>query len=316
MTASPDDRQPLPGSEPRTGMNRRKLVAGTAVAGLSGAGIFRIARAQDDAGTPDATADEATSSGTPEATTGQDTEQDDATVAAAAIARADEVITSVGADRDAIASDIDTTEIDSLIDQAGVHRDLATSSIAAGDNAEAIRQAFVAVATARSARELIETGLGYAGLPSEEVRASRTLARVHETIVAVTEESASATDPNVEFFVSHAQALYTTAYDLHGTGAYAQAIGNGRVAGRLAWIATALMADISEVGQNGIGRGGRGGRGDAIFGGDRRGPGRGGPGVPGGRMGPGDRAGDDLDDALDDGSDTDATPEPVPAPEF
>jgi len=273
------------------------------VAGLAGAGVFRIARAQDDAGTPDATTDGSMSSGTPEAASGQDTAQDDAAFVTAAIGRADEVIASVQADRDAVASDIDTTEIDSLIAQAGVHRDLAASSIDSGDNSEAIRQAFVATATAKAARELIETSLGYAGLPSEEARASRALARVHEQIVAVTAESASATDPNVEFFVTHAQTLYTASYDLHGTGAYAQAIGTGRVAGGLVRIATALMADISQIGF------GRGGRGGGLFGGGRRGPGRGGlgmPGMPGGVVSAGP----------DDGPDTDATPVPVPAPDF
>lgn len=300
MTASPDRQDSRPDAWSK--MNRRTLVAGTVVAGLTGAGIVRIARAQDDAATPDATpevtTDVSTSSGTPEATFDQDTAPNDAAFAASAIGRADEVIASVQADRDTVASDLDTTEIDNLLGQAGIHRDLANT---ASDNAEAIRQAFVAVATARAARELIETSLGYAGLPSEEVRASRILDRVHETIVAVTEESASATDANVEFFVSHAQTLYATAYDLHGTGAYAQAIGNGRVAGRLAWIATALMADISQIGPE------RRGRGEGIFSEGRRRRGRGLPG---------DTAGDDLDGGSDDGSDTDVTPESVPAPDF
>lgn len=311
MSASSDVQESLSGS--RSGLTRRKLVAGTVVAGVTGAGIVRLAQAQDDTGTPDATIDQTPSSATPDATSAQDTAQGDATFATSALARADEAIASVQADRDAVASDIDTTEVDSLIAQAGLHRDLATSSIDAGDNAEAIRQAFVAAASARAARELIEANLGYAGLPSQEVRASRLLANVHELVTAVTAEAASATDPNVGFFVTHAQTLYTAAYDLYGTDAYAQAMGTGRVAGELVWIATALMADIGQVGLV------RGGLAGGPFGDTRRQGDRGGFGLLGG-SGPhvvdgGHRPLEPFDPGNDQ-SDSDANPVEVPAPDF
>lgn len=301
MSTSPTGQDPL--SSPRHGMNRRRLVAGSVAAGVTGVGLFRLVRAQDDTATPDAASDQATSSGTPEASTGEATQQDDATFASAALDRVDEAIASVAADRDAVASDIEVTDIDGLIDQAGVHRDLAQAALDVGDNVEARRQAFVAVASAHAARELIETRLGYAGLPTQEAAASRTLTRIQERIAAVAEESASATDVNVEFFVSQAQALYTAAHDLYGTGAYAQAIGTGRVAGTLAGIATALMVDASQIG---LGRGG-------MFGGGRRGPGRGGFDRPGRGMMPDDYPGIGTDGPGDDGVDTDATPESVPA---
>lgn len=304
MSASPQSQDLLPG--PGSRLNRRRLVAGTVVAGVTGAGIFEIARAQNTA-TPEATS----GVGTPEATSGQDTEQGEATFATSALAWADEVIASVQADRDAVTSDIDTTEVDSLITQAGVHRDLAQTAIDGGDNTEAIRQAFVAAASAQAARELIETSLGYPGLPSQEARASQILASVHERVTAVTTDSATATDPNVEFFVTHAQTLYTAAYDLYGTGAFAQAIGTVHVSGELARIATALMADISQVHSIRDARGG-------LFGDDRRGTDRGGPGMPGlpgGGLGPGPGLGQGPDDPGE-GPDSDATPVPVPAPDF
>ncbi len=312
MSTSPIIQEPRPEAPSR--FNRRMLVTSTAAAGLAGVtgvGLLRIAQAQDGAATPDpttdATTDEASSTGTPGATSGNDT-----TFASVAIDRVNEAIASVQADRDAAGSDIDFTEIDSLITRAGIHRDLVQTALDASDNAEAVRQAFVAVGSARAARALIETGLDHPGLPSDEVRASRTLTRVHAGIVAVTADAASATDPNVAFFVSHAQTLYTTAFDLNETGAFAQATGTGRVAGDLARIAIVLT---SHIGQIDVGRGGYGG---GLFGGGRRGPGHGGLGVPGmpGMPGMGGMFDKKMDRALDDGSDTDATPEAVPAPEF
>lgn len=299
MTTSPDVQEPRPHAPGR--WNRRALVASTAAAGLAsvtGAGILRIAQAQDDAATPDAS-----TGGTPD-TTPDAAATNEAVFAAAALDRVDEVIASVEADRDAAGSGIDFTEIDTLIGQARVHRDLTLTAIDASDNAKAVRQAFVAVGSAHAARALIEAGLDHPGLPSDEARASRTLARVYAGIVAVAEESASATDPNVAFFVSHAQALYTTAYDLHEAGAFAQALGTGRVAGHLARIAMVLTPHVSQIG---VGRGG-------PFGG-RRGPGHEGRGMPG-IPGMGGMFGGEMDDGFDDDPDTGATPEAVPAPDF
>ncbi|MBA2246798.1 MAG: hypothetical protein H0W23_01610 [Chloroflexia bacterium] len=316
MTTSPDLHEPRPDVPGR--FNRRTLVTGaatTGLAGVAGAGILRIAQAQVDPAVPDATSgatpdaslDETTAAGTPGATS--DNERDFAT---AALARVDDVIASVETDRAAAGSGIDVTEIDILIARAGVHRDLAQTAIDAGDNAEAVRQAFVAVGSARAARGLIETGLDHPGLPSDEARAGRALTRVHAGIVAVTEESASATDPNVEFFVSHAQTLYTNAYELNEAGAFAQALGTGRVAGELARIAMILTPHISQIG---VGRGGRGG---GVFGGMRRGSAHGRAGMPGGPGGPGPDGifGGEMEDGFDDGADLGATPETVPAPDF
>lgn len=308
MNTLPDVQEPRQQVSGR--LNRRTLAVGTAAAGLAsvaGAGIFRIAQAQVDTATPDATTDSPAdaTTGTPEAVSANET-----VFAADAIERVDEVIASVEADRDAAGSGIDVSEIDTLIEQARIHRDLAQTAIDAGDNAEAVRQAFVAVGSARAARALIETSLDHPGLPSDEVRASRTLTRVHAGIVAVTEESASATDPNVEFFVDHAQALYTNAYDLHETGAFAQALGTGRVAGHLAWLAMVLTPHVSQIGA------GRGDRGGGVFGGGRRGPTQGGFGIPGVGGMFGGKLDDSFDDGFDDGMDTGATPEDIPAPEF
>lgn len=306
MSTLPDVREPRPHAPGR--LNRRSLVTGTAAAGLAGvagAGILGIARAQDDAATPDASTGGALAT-PPDATSGTPAASaaNEGPLGTAALDRVDEVIASVEEDRAAAGSGIDFTEIDTLIAQAGIHRDLAQTAIDAGDNAEAVRQAFVATGAARAARALIETGLDHPGLPSDEARASRTLTRVHAGIVAVTEESASAADPNVEFFVSHAQALYTSAYDLHETGAFAQALGTGRVAGDLAWIAMVLTPPVSQIG---VGRGNRGG----VFGGGRRGRSHGAPGIPNlGGMSDGK-----MDDGFDD-MDPGATPDAVPAPDF
>lgn len=307
MTTSTDLHEPRPDAP--GWFNRRTLVTGAAasgLAGVAGAGVLRIAQAQNDPATPNATSgstsdaslDETTAAGTPGATS--DDERDFAT---AALARVDDVIASVETDRDAAGSGIDFSEIDTLIGQAGIHRDLAQTAVEAGDNVEAVRQAFVAVGSARAARGMIETGLDHPGLPSDEARAGRVLTRVHAGIVAVTEESASATDPNVEFFVSHAQMLYTNAYELNEAGAFAQALGTGRVAGDLARIAMILTPHVSQIG---VGRGGRGG---GVFGGLRPGPGHGRAGLDG-------IFGGEMENGFDDGADPEATPEAVPAPDF
>lgn len=288
-TGQPDD---VTASSPRRVIDRRRLVAGSLATGVITASAFQIAGAQDDTATPDATP-----GGTPEATTGDAT-----ALAEEALARADAVILSVQADRDAVASSTDLTEVDAILTQASVHRDLGRGAITAGTIPEAVRQAIVAGGTAHASRMLLKARLSYPGLPSQESRSSRALARTFEEIAAVTADAASATDTNVDFFIANAQDLYTSAYDLYGGGAFAQAAGTGRAAGLLARIATLLMVDASTLGNGGMRRGGgmvrpQGGMAGADWPGDLR----------------GNRRGDVDDDAP---AAEDGEPVTVPAPEF
>lgn len=289
---SPRTGRPVDEIAPRLGgmLHRRRLLAGSLATGVVTMGALRIAGAQDDTATPQATTD-----ATP--TDGQDEtviDTNNGVLAEEMLARADAIILSVQTDRDSVTSGGDMSDVDAILAQASAHRDLARQAIDAAAAAEAVRQAIVAGATARAARELLEARLSYPGLPSQEIRSSRELARAHEQIAAASTDAASATGTNVDFFIANAQELYTSAYDLYGAGAFARASRTALAASALARIAGLLMVDDLGLGSGVMARGG--------FGRSRR------PGVRP-RLG--------LPGLDDDAPDMDGDePVTVPAPEF
>jgi hypothetical protein len=254
-------------SEP---LNRRRIVAGTLGAALVATTGLGIAGAQDDEATPDA--DETTDSATPDSGVGgvqtdEETDAaDDLDRATAAVEQATAAIATVQADRDAVAGQIDALTVDALLAQATALRDRAQTAADGGDAGEARRLARAAGAMAKAAGDLVAAQLVTAGLPSQEAPASRVLAAAFETVQVVTEETAAATDADVTFSVTTAQALYQTAFDLYGAGAYGQAAGTARVASRLARIG-AFLADPTAEDDDGPG-GRRGGQRDGFAGRD------------------------------------------------
>jgi hypothetical protein len=146
------------------------------------------------------------------------------------IARATAAIDSVQADRDAVASDIDTTTVDELLDRAITLRDDALGS---GDDDDALRLAFGAVATARVARRVIIADLSYPGLPSQADVAQEILSRADDAISTLTETSIDSALIDVGFYVTAGQAMYQAAEVDFSGEAYAKAALRARAAGEL-----------------------------------------------------------------------------------
>ena len=275
-------------------ITRRRLVVGALGAGLATATVVQIVRAQVDTGTPEASPDDSTAGSASTATTDR---------ATTAIAWATETITAVQDDRDTVASQIDATTVDALLAQATGLRDRAQQEADGGTEDDALRLAFAAWGTAHTAGDVIKAQLTYAGLPSQDAPSSRILAKAHEMIQAVTDETASATDTDVTFAVSTAQALYTSAYELYTGGAYAQAAATARAGTGLARVGWFLASGGKRFGTGDR----RDGEMRDIFGGPG-GPGgmdRGGMGLPGQIIGDGDAEGVERGE-----------PVTVPEPEF
>jgi hypothetical protein len=259
------------------GVTRRRVLAGALGAGLATAAA-RIGLAQDDAATPEAgsAADPAASpEANPDTGTGGQSSDGAAADAAEAIGQATAAIAAAQQDRDAVADQIDPQTVDRLLAQATGMRDQAQTLADAGDGDQAWRIARAVAATAKTATDLVEARLIAAGLPSQEAPASRVLAEAHAAIQGATDETASATDADVQAYVANAQELYQGAFDLFGTGAFSQATATARVAADLARIGLALASPEARFGAGRGREGGRGGRGDGRGGGRGDGPGRG-----------------------------------------
>jgi hypothetical protein len=106
---------------------------------------------------------------------------------------------------------------------------------------------------------MIVAQLTYPGLPSQANHAVRTLTESFDRVTAVT-AAAETGDGTADFsgIVSDAQAIYTTAYDLHAAGAFAQAMAFARTAGHLA--EAGLVLDGQEPSRHGRGGSSRGSR--------------------------------------------------------
>lgn len=271
-------------------MTRRRLVVGALGASLATATVVQIGRAQVDIGTPEASPADSTTDSDVTATTDR---------ATTAIAWATETITAIQGDRDTVVGQIDATTVDALITQATGLRDRAQQAADGGTEEEALRLAFAAWGMANTAGDVIKAQLTYAGLPSQDAPSSRALAKAHEMIQAVTDETASATHTDVTFAVTTAQALYTSAYELYTGGAYAQATATARAGTGLARVGW-FLANGGER----FGTGGRhdGGMRDIL----------GGPGGPGGMDRDAMRMpGDEDSEGVERGE-----PVTVPEPEF
>lgn len=289
-----------------TTMTRRRIVAGTAGLGLAATLGLSAVRAQDEA-TPEPTTGsvgESIADATPAAGVGGQTDDDltddDAAESgeqvAERIAAATETIETIQSDLAAVATEIETPQIDELLARAVDLRDRAQTALDGGDDG-AIRLARGAHATARAAGDLLRAELTYPGLPSQEVAASRILAAAFERIEAVGAEIGDSTDADVGLSLTSAQTIYATAFDRYGAGAYAQAAATARVGAELAAIAVAFADD------DGFGfDGGRGGPGDGR---GRRARGGFDGGTPGG--------GNDDDAQFETAEDEPTT---VPSPDF
>jgi hypothetical protein len=224
-----------------TPFTRRRMIAGTLGAGLGTAAIFQIGRAQT--GTPEASPTTDTTTGTGDDTTAEITDR-----ATTAIEWATETITAAQGDRDTVAGQIDVTTVDSLLTQATGLRDRAQQAADGADEEGALRLAFASWGTANAAGDLIKAQLTYTGLPSQQAPSSRVLANAYEMVQAVSDETASATDTDVTFSVSTAQALYASAYELYSGGAFAQATATARAGTGLARVAWFLASDEEMIG--------------------------------------------------------------------
>lgn len=277
---------------PASAFSRRRAVGGAVGAVGATVGLARLGFAQTT-GTP-----EASTAATPTTGTGTTTSDDTDTGASrldAVVERANAVIAAVQVDRDAAASEIDTGTVDAVLAEAAR---LLTDARDTSATADVLRLAHAASGTALAARQLIIAQLTYPGLPSQENRASRVLAIAYERIT-IAGDAATAGDTDVSFFVSTAQELYTSAYDLYGNDAYAQSSATARAAAGLAAIAHLLSGGDPDL---------RGQAGGQM---PRR--------MPQGGMGPGLLAPDDHDEmdvpAVDDG-DSQGVPVTVPEPAF
>lgn len=214
----------------RTGtLTRRQTLGGLVAAGLVTTGIAGTARAQSTDSTPEATAGAGTGS-----TSGTDESGD---VAASrveeAIQQASEVIDSVQTDRDAVATDIETTLVDDLLGKATTLRDAAEG---ASNDQDAVRQAFGAVATARVARRAIIAELMYAGLPSQEERATQVVSMAGEQIASISQTSVDSPLVDTDAYMTTAESMVQRAEAELADGAYARAAIWARAAAKLAEI--------------------------------------------------------------------------------
>ncbi len=242
--------------------NRRRFAGvalGAALAASVVAGLG-MAAAQDSAATSDIS-----SAATPPATSDRSGRENDELDVTAMIDQATTMVSEVSTDRDAVSVQIDTATVDDLLAHASdlIGRAQATS---ASDANQPVRLLSGAVATAEAAHELLEARLTYAGLPSQEGRASRTLAAAYEQIDAVSGPSSSTSDVDTSFYVTTAQALYGEAFDLYGAGSFNQASETAATAARIA-ATGGFLAGSSSWPDEGM----RGSRGMPGFGGE---PGR------------------------------------------
>lgn len=176
------------------------------------------------------------------------------------IDRATTVITRVTADRDAVAGHIDTANIDALLEQATGFVDQVQASSSSAES-QPVRLLAAAIATAATARELIEAQLTYPGLPSQKTPASRKLAAAYERITRIGEEIDGTSDVDTDFFVTTAQSIYGEAFDLYSAGSFNQAAETGATAAHIATIAGVLDGSMNAFdrhndhrGMPGIGR--------------------------------------------------------------
>lgn len=224
-------------------LDRRTLVTGVGsaavIAGLGTTAIASYVAAQD--ATPSAEED------TTAPSTGEATDTTDLTTRLQA--RLDLLTT----DLEAVRADIDPTAIDPLVTEA-------TAAIGTLTSAEEPRRTAAATATLiHSAGLLFDAQLEYAGLPSQEAPSSRVLEAAYTTITDASDLTSASIDTSL--YTATAQTLYSNAYDLYGSGAWAQAATTARAAAALATGASILLGTADAFGfgngnDRGMGSGG------------------------------------------------------------
>jgi hypothetical protein len=202
-----------------------------------------------------------------------------------------DTIATVQADRDAVGGTGDWTTVDDLLAKANQLRDAAKATLETDDLTPVRQQLFAAEGAAMAAESLVRAQLSNYGLPSQQAGASRTLVAAYNQIHETSNRVNAGTDENAKAFVTTAQNLYQTAYDLYNAGTYAQAARTAEVALQVAGIADILGTEFtvgtasggvnieSANGQDvvvieggtkedGFGRGGRDERGEVKVGGE------------------------------------------------
>jgi hypothetical protein len=231
----------------------RRTLAIAAGTGIVTIGAWRVGLAQtnDDAdSTP-----QVTDSATP--TAGEAPDTFDAERLADVLENIDADLAWVQADRDAVASSIDTATVDVVLADAENQRVAAQTALDGDDAESAMRYAGGARLEVQAASTLIEAQLSYAGLPSQESQAGRALTRAYEVIIRSGEAAGSDGDVDISFQVATAQELYGTAYEHYGNGSFAQAA-----------LTASGAADLAQAGLVLVGEGGFGG--DGMFRGEDR----------------------------------------------
>lgn len=173
------------------------------------------------------------------------------------------VIASATADRNALASSLDTADIDEMLSLAGVFQQRAEAAPVAADGGRRSSQgassvsasessstastlskqalAFAATRSAQAAREMIVAQLANFGLPSEQVAVSRSLASIHHDIATNAAAVGPAAVEEASALIDHAEAAYTRAYAAYNARTYARAAAYGGVAAHLAEAAMMLV---------------------------------------------------------------------------
>jgi len=173
------------------------------------------------------------------------------------------VIASVKADRNALASSLDTADIDEMLSLAGDFQQKAEAAPVATDRGHRSSQdaspvqgseapstastlskqalAFAATRSAQAAREMIVAQMVNFGLPSDQAAVSRTLAATHQDVSARATTVGPAGVEEASTLMGHAEAAYTRAYAAYNAGTYARAAAYGGVAAHLAEAAAMLV---------------------------------------------------------------------------
>lgn len=226
-------------------LSRRQVTAGIAAGGGIAATMYRLTQAQTT-GTPEAAVETADPSSSESSSKLTD-----------AIARVRETIARVQADRDAVSSDIDAKTVDDLLTQATTLVDDAEANVATGDARTLLQQVRGARGIAGAAQAVIVAELMFAGLPSQANKSVAVLTEAHDQVAALTTVAEADTSTiDLGAITSQAQALYTKAYDLHGTGAFAQAMAYADAAEDLAEAGLTLSGERS-ANDHGDRRGGK-----------------------------------------------------------
>jgi hypothetical protein len=202
--------------EQETSFDRRKALAGAVVAGIGNA-------------------QESTPEASPEASPSTDDESSANERAEVAIESLNTRLTLVQSDLDAVRNQIDPATIGSLLTQA---TDLIDQAGTVTD--ASLRPAFAAMAVLAAGSHLIRAQLTYAGLPSEEARSSRILARAYEVIGEAGTITGTDTEVDISTYITTGQSTYSTAYDLYADGAWAQAVLTAKASAEIASAAIAL----------------------------------------------------------------------------